>query len=559
MFKLFKQKSIIDSISSFLRSIVRRIRSDRKFALLVGTILLIIIIIGARIYVAHQPAPSEEKNIAEVQLVSVNSLLGMTSGISLLGNVQSVSEGTVLAEMPGQVIAVYKKTGDSVVAGEIVAEIENSAQRAAVLSAQGGLAAAQANLEKIRKGTRAETLDVLQIQETSAAQAYADAKTSSLSAIQDALSKADDAIRDKADMILTNPRNDSRSMIVVIPNSQLQIDILASRGNIEKLFGQWQQDIAMSGNDNPASLLQESSNNTATVRAYLDKVATALSYLTPSDMFSQTTIDGWKASVSGARSTMAGVSLSLSGTKDALTGKKAAYDVAVKQREQGVTGAQSEDIAAVQAAVQAAQGGVAAAQAAFAKTQIRAPLSGTINYLPLRTGNYASAFQPVLTVANNNALEITAYVTEDERASISVGSPVTIDGTSKGVITRIAPALDPVTKKIEVKIGVKTTNTNLTNGQSVIVTAEGSTNSNTQPAKTSASSTIPVPITAIKITPDGSFVYTLSADNKLEAHTVTLGPLLGDTILVTAGLDQSMTIVKDARGLKEGEAVTVQK
>ena len=93
--------------------------------------------IGRAIF--HTPSDEEIKKLPRaVTLSSVGDLSNKTSLIPLLGTVTSRNEATVRAESGGQLRVVYKHLGDYVVAGQIIAEFENSAERAAVTTAEGG-------------------------------------------------------------------------------------------------------------------------------------------------------------------------------------------------------------------------------------------------------------------------------------------------------------------------------------------------------------------------------------------------------------------------------------
>jgi hypothetical protein len=135
-----------------------------------------------------------------------------------------------------------------------------------------------------------------------------------------------------------------------------------------------------------------------------------------------------------------------------------------------------------------------------------------------------------------------------------VGNKVTIQNTAEGVVTRMASALDPLTKKVEVRIGVSSGLSTLRNGQSVslsIVRTSGS-------AKASwKSDTLSIPIVSLKITPDGAVVFVVE-NNVLKSRMVKIGALLGDRIVITEGLTTSMEIVTDARGLKDGQTVQLR-
>ena len=57
-------------------------------------------------------------------------------------------------------------------------------------------------------------------------------------------------------------------------------------------------------------------------------------------------------------------------------------------------------------------------------------------------------------ISNPGALEVDTYVTSDDAKTLAIGGKAVIDGSVNGTIVFIAPALDPSTGKIEVKIGI---------------------------------------------------------------------------------------------------------
>jgi multidrug efflux pump subunit AcrA (membrane-fusion protein) len=134
-----------------------------------------------------------------------------------------------------------------------------------------------------------------------------------------------------------------------------------------------------------------------------------------------------------------------------------------------------------------------------------------------------------------------------------LGDEVAIGSNSTGVITKIAPALDPVTHKVEIRVGLRGDRSELTNGESVNMTI------NRKGEVKQASNVVHVPLSALKITPTGAVVFTVSASNTLVAHPVEKGSLLGDQIVLTKGVSPEMEIVIDARGLQDGMSVNITK
>jgi RND family efflux transporter MFP subunit len=240
-----------------------------------------------------------------------------------------------------------------------------------------------------------------------------------------------------------------------------------------------------------------------------------------------------------------------------LTTVKSAYDAAqasATTAQNSASGGTTNSIAAAQASVEEATGALDSAKAALAKTIIRSPISGTIINLPVTSGDYVSAFSEVAQVSNPGALKVVVEVTPDDAQTLAVGNSTFVNGTVTGVITEIAPAIDPQTGAIEVDVGLSGDITGLIDGDSVTVDLDRTIS---QVTATHSSSPI-VPIVALKITPEGPVVFTVNpTTHALVAHAVSIGAILGANIEVTQGLTSNMVIVTDARGLTVGELVSV--
>jgi multidrug resistance efflux pump len=256
-----------------------------------------------------------------------------------------------------------------------------------------------------------------------------------------------------------------------------------------------------------------------------------------------------------------------------ISSTRTAYNTAATANAVGQTQASDSDTSGVtssEATVEEALGGLRAAQAAYEKTVIRAPIAGTINYLQIHVGDNISVNQHVATVARNNALEVVLQLSQDDANRLAVGDTLTINGTDKGIVTTIAPALNPTTEQIEVDVAVNDVNgaspTDLVNGQSVQVTlpalaadASVDANSTTSTSENTSSTTsaVELPLTAVKLLPNERDVFTVDSTGHIIAHQVTIGDVIGDRIQILTPLPPDLEIVTDARGLSAGDAVLV--
>lgn len=484
-------------------------------------------------------APEEVLNMPAVEVLSVGALSESGAPLSLPGEVKSRSEANIKTEASGRVIHVYKKIGDAVLAGEVIAEIENAREVAALEQAKAVLAQAQAsqNISEISLGSSELLLG--------------EARNSAVNTLRSTYDGVEDAIRNKIDPMFSNPDTPNPSFNVQSSNNQLVTDLNFTRLKMQALLSaeKKRRDSLAVGNDLLAEI-KMTENELAEVKKFIDLVNATLNLGLATTGIPQATIDAHKVVASAARTSWGSLVANISTTKDNLTAKTAQYETARKQGGSGLSGTTTSD-----AAVAQAQSGVQLARVALEKTIVRSPIFGTVNSLPITEGDFVSALQPAATVSNNAALEIVAYITSLDSREVVVGNAVQIQGTAKGVVTRVAPALDPLTKKIEVRIGVSEGIESLLNGQSVSLMIARSKDVGGGAKDPLAA--LSIPIASLKITPDGPVVFTVEGGVLIE-HAVKLGALLGDRVVVTEGLTRSMEIVKDARGLKNGQVVLIK-
>lgn len=469
--------------------------------------------------------PAEEVSIDEsrsVTLKSVAELSSESSPLMVAGVVSSKSQAQVRAEAGGQITAVNYTLGDYVSAGAIVAQTENASQRAAVAQAQGAVSAASAGAS---------------VSQTS----LASAKQGAVTALLSAYGTVDKTIRADIDPMFTNSQTVQPKLNPQSSNSQAKIDAENMRVGLGPVLT---RESAMSSSlSTSADLLAElaaTQKELRQVRDFLDTLIRALNSGIASGATTEAMISAYIATANTDRAAIVGAI-------SALASAQAAIETAQTGAQQG-NGTSAAGLAQAEA-------GLAAARASLEKTIIRAPISGSINSLSLKVGDYLSAGTVAVVIANNGALEVIAYVTATDAQEIAPGTTATIEtqrGTVKATITRIAPAIDPSTKKIEVRIGITENEKLLLNGQSVTVSIP-------RVQKTVGSSArITLPLSALKVGADTISVFTVDENKKLVPHLVTLGTLLGDRVVIQSGVDASMQIVTDARGLQPGQVVTVK-
>ncbi len=509
-------------------------------------VLLIVALFAGRHFlakdVAETAAPSGN---SYVQLATVGDLATQAGPLTVVGTVKSKSEATILAQTSGEIVSLSASIGDRVGAGQVLGQFENASQRAALTQAQGAYDAAQAAFEKLTNTTAANSSIGSQQAQTAAQTAGA-----SLSiALRSAYSAFDDAVHAKADTIFVDPRASLPKMLTfTIPNSQLVIDIENQRQGLNAALADMQAVADVNAPGDPAARATRLLADAVKIGTFLDTAVTAMNQAVPNNYFSTTQIATFQASLSAARSEAVAAA-------SAVTSAKGAYDAALSGAQtasNSAGGGTTSDIASARAALKSAQGSLDAARASLDKTIIRSPISGTIVSLPVTRGDFVAGFAQIAVVSNPGALYVEAQVTPDDAKTIAIGNTAIVDHNYPGVITFVAPALDPLTGKIQVKIGFTGSQAGLTDGETVTVSLDR----NKSISSKAKSAVLTIPIVALKVMPQGPVVFTVSTSSTLVANLVTLGTILGDKVIVS-GIVPELVIITDARGHAAGERVIV--
>jgi multidrug resistance efflux pump len=472
-----------------------------------------------------------------VTVASVSGLSNMDGDFPLIGTVTSVSEATIRSEVSGKLVRVYKKLGDYVSTGGVIAEFENTGERASLLQAEGAYEQAKASR------------DITSLNSGQAGNTLLDTKNQALNTLYSTYSTMDDAISGKTDSSFSDAKFDQVKLSLSVPDATLVGEIEAKRKVIEKLLREREtKNKSLSTASDLLGELTAAQNEVQTIKTYLDNLFTAYAKAIPATSFPQSAIDAGKINVQVARQSVIGTLSSIVAARTSLSSTITANQVAGNQGSL-VSGTQ----ATAEAQVKQALGTYNAALSRLEKTIIRSPISGTLNSLSISTGDFIGAFTQVAVVSNNGALEIVSFVTDEDAKRITVGSPVTINEGVPGIITRIAGAIDPTTKKIEVRVGINDEKSGLINGQTVKIKIT----KNKKEVSSRFTGPLLIPISALKLTPRGANVFTVGTSSTLHALPVKEGAILGEQIQILEGLTGREDIVTDARGLKDGQVVEV--
>lgn len=483
-------------------------RSQKTWKQVASAILAGVLLVAGISFLHSLGTVADTPNeLRTVTLASAGSLSGTGTGASVIGSVRSIAEAKILAESGGTVRTVRTQQGASVPAGFVIAELENASQRASVLQAEGAYDAAVAARNSVSP---------------------VDATLGARNTYQSSFSSLEYALENQVDSFYGAPGPYG-------PNFTLgegrfgQSYFPTKRSDIDQMMDAWRANLATASGRDPEQLLTEAIATVAATNELLSSIAEVVN--ANGSNASATQI----ANLASARTTVNAQASALAAAREAYRSKNVGSS------------------ASVDASVKQALGSLRGAQAQLEKTLVRAPLAGTVNFLPIRVGDYVTAFTHVATVAQNGSLEVVTYVSEDERSQLSIGEKVVINENIPGVITRVAPALDPTTRQIEVHVAVTAEAASLVNGQSVRVSLPNTAVVATQ----SVAGPLMLPLASVKLRANDRVVFTVNTEGRIVSNPVTIGTVRGDRIEVLSGVSSDMRIVTDARGLSDGEKVRI--
>lgn len=172
---------------------------------------------------------------------------------------------------------------------------------------------------------------------------------------------------------------------------------------------------------------------------------------------------------------------------------------------------------------------------------VRAPISGRVVELHVSVGEFHSDLaEPLMTIADLSTVWVTADVQERDLARVSVGMQVSAELAAypespvPGQVLYVGDLLDPETRSLPVRIAFENPDLRLHPGMFARVTFEET-----------ARPEIIVPQTAVVLRGDHNvvFVELPNAPWTFEEREVTLGPPVGDELVVTQHLDPGDRVV----------------
>ena len=440
--------------------------------------------------------------------------------VASTGKVKPAEDVNLGFDRSGRVSVVYKKVGDIVKQGEVIASIEAG-------EASGDLQKAKATLQE-------EIVKLQNIQINSPTSRLL-AEEGMLNALRDAFASADDAVRNKADQFFKNTSSnpifeitfeDGNFKHYFNVSSDVAIDLGNRRKILEIILNSWENDLKNIKTTDYSDFSSKTINNLGLVSVFLDRMASAVNSFAPSDFDYETTVSGYKTSINSARSSITLVASDVVSAREKL--KNSPTQI----------GSGYNDVLEQEARVSGARATVSSLESSLAKYIIIAPFDGVVTLQDAKVGGTVSAGESLVSLISNEKMYIEANISEIHVGKILAGNKVNITFDAFpgeefwGTLSFIEPGDIIVDGVVNYKIRIDL------DGDNSLIKSGLTTNLKIQTSK--KENVVSVPLYAVIKESDKNFVE-VQRDGSVEKVRVVLG------------LSGNNGMVEVVSGIKEGD------
>jgi len=314
----------------------------------------------------------------------------------------------------GVVRRVNVQEGDKVNRGDVLASLDQSSALATLTQAQGALAQAQANYEKLIAGSSAESIKTSQDAVNSAQQNLTNAYTGAINTLNNSYTAIYNAYN-----VAVNIQNsyfttqDPQGIAVSSAKNDINSVMQSDQGYLTGA----ENSMAPADIDAAVMLMMKGLNgvydDVNVIRTQCDQGI----YFYKVTSADKATLDGQKTAVNTVITSVTSLQQNLASLKLALQ---------TAQDQLNLTNAPptQAEIDLAKAQMLSAQGQVDSAQAIVNNSIITAPVSGTITQVDIKVGEQATPSQEVMILQNVNDLHAEADVSEANIAALQVGQPI---------------------------------------------------------------------------------------------------------------------------------------
>ncbi|MBR3761473.1 MAG: efflux RND transporter periplasmic adaptor subunit [Lachnospiraceae bacterium] len=461
---------------------------------------------------------TNEESSVVVDVVSVQKDT-LTLSNQFVGTVAPEESVYIIPMAQGTVTNTYFEVGDTVQAGDVLFEIDDSAAKLQLQQAQLTYNNTKAQVDSSWSSATSQqesALDQLKVQKASTLAQLQAAQVQYFS-LKDSVEQGQnvlDAMKEQKDRIDTM----STDEVLALAENMANTMISSSAGS-------------MSGSVDISGILNGllGSNNMGNTGS-----GTAGGEMTPEDKdkladeLRPQLKETLSTQIKETESSINQAGMSLNAAEGALKAAEEGY----RMIEESIKTAQETNLddtkKQLDNSLNLAQLGVESAQMALSYYDVTTPISGTVISKAVEVNGFATSSQPSYIIANDNTMTVTFFVSEAIKNTLETGAEVQVERNGvnfQGVITEVGNAVNQQTGLFQVKGMVYATGEELPSGVSVKLAVE----------TYKAEDAFIIPYDAVYYENDGSYVYVMK-DGKAVKTPVTTGIFNDESIEITSGL-----------------------
>ena len=464
------------------------------------------------------------------------------------GSVKAAETVDLAFERGGKITQVYAKTGDKVTIGQAIISLDASDISAQLAQAEADIKTQQAKLDELKRGARPEDIANQNIAIENAKTVIEDANRGTVDKLQDAYTKADDAIRNKADQMFSNPQTSNPHIVLFVIDSQLQTDLDWQRLLIESSLKKWKGSLDLLTPDSDfAPFMSDTKQNLEQIKSFLEKLSLAIN--NPNSCVidyrgnCQPISTAWKTDIATARTNINTALSNLTAAKGILNTAKSNLSLVTQGLVIKEAGSSPEQITAQEAQLERSVAAADLIRSQLSKTTLRSPINGVVSRQDGKTGAIASPNQPITSVLSDSKYQIEIFVSEIDVAKIKTGQPakVTLDAFGSEEFNAAVIKMDPAATTQNGVDAYKVTLQFSNNDERV----KAGMGANVKISTASRENVVAVPESAIITRGNDKIVLVTQNGNNPEERKVE------------TGIKGSNGYVEILSGLKEGERIAV--
>lgn len=223
--------------------------------------------------------------------------------------------------------------------------------------------------------------------------------------------------------------------------------------------------------------------------------------------------------------------------------------IALKNAQEG----KEQQLISARSALNSSQGQLDLANNQLTDLNITAPISGQITAKYIELGAEVSPGQKIAEISDMNLVKVEVDLTSEDVYRVEFGQSAMINGMFEGVISRINPSADPITKKVKAEIAFNNSEQYLIPETFVDITipVDGRNGASYSEGR------FFIPLKAVTITQTENYIFIVKEDKAVKT-SVEIGESAGDKIEIIAGLNNGDELIIDGnRGLEGNEEIRI--